>query len=53
MKLSRFPRALCFPAFLLISLTASAELRLPKLWSDHGVIQRDRPDPCLGLGRCR
>jgi sialate O-acetylesterase len=28
---------------LLISLTAAAEVRLPKLWSDHGVIQRDHP----------
>jgi sialate O-acetylesterase len=43
MKLSRFSRSLFFPALLLISLTASAELRLPKLWSDHAVIQRDRP----------
>ncbi len=41
--LSRFSRALFFPALLLISLTASAEVRLPKLWSDHAVIQRDRP----------
>lgn len=41
--LLRFSRALFFPALLLISLTASAELRLPKLWSDHAVIQRDRP----------
>jgi sialate O-acetylesterase len=43
MKLSRIPRSVFFPALLLLSLTASAELRLPKLWSDHGVIQRDRP----------
>jgi sialate O-acetylesterase len=43
MTVLRFPRALFFPALLLISLTASAELRLPKLWSDHAVIQRDRP----------
>jgi sialate O-acetylesterase len=43
MSLPRFARAVFFPALLLISLTASAELRLPKLWSDHGVIQRDRP----------
>ena len=43
MKLSRFPRSPFFFALLLISLTASAELRLPKLWSDHAVIQRDRP----------
>ena len=43
MKLSRFARALFFPALFLITLTASAELRLPKLWSDHAVIQRDRP----------
>jgi sialate O-acetylesterase len=43
MNLSRFARAVCFPALLLMTLTASAELRLPKLWSDHGVIQRDRP----------
>ena len=43
MKLSRFARALFFPALFLITFTASAELRLPKLWSDHAVIQRDRP----------
>jgi sialate O-acetylesterase len=43
MSLPRFARAVFCPAFLLMSLTASAELRLPKLWSDHGVIQRDRP----------
>jgi sialate O-acetylesterase len=43
MKLPRIARSLFFPALLLISLTASAELRLPKLWSDHAVIQRDRP----------
>jgi sialate O-acetylesterase len=43
MNLPRFARAVFFPALLLISLTASAELRLPKLWSDHGVIQRDHP----------
>ena len=44
MKLPRFARAVSFPAaLLLLSLTASAELRLPKLWSDHAVIQRDRP----------
>jgi sialate O-acetylesterase len=43
MTLSRFARAVFFPALLLITLTASAELRLPKLWSDHAVIQRDRP----------
>jgi sialate O-acetylesterase len=43
MRLPRFARALFFPALFLISLAASAELRLPKLWSDHGVIQRDRP----------
>jgi sialate O-acetylesterase len=43
MKLPRFARAVFFPALLLITLSASAELRLPKLWSDHAVIQRDRP----------
>jgi sialate O-acetylesterase len=43
MTLPRFARAVFFPALLLISLTASAELRLPKVWSDHAVIQRDRP----------
>jgi sialate O-acetylesterase len=42
MMLPRVSRAL-FPVLLLISLTASAEVRLPKLWSDHAVIQRDRP----------
>jgi sialate O-acetylesterase len=50
MKLSRFTRALLFPALLLISLAASAELRLPKLWSDHAVIQRDRPIHIWGWG---
>lgn len=43
MRLLRFSRSLFFPALLLVSLTASAELRLPKVWSDHAVIQRDRP----------
>jgi sialate O-acetylesterase len=43
MNLPRFARAVFCPVLLLISFTASAELRLPKLWSDHGVIQRDRP----------
>src|SRR4051812_29073699 len=43
MKLPRFARALFFPALLLISLSASAELRLAKLWSDHAVIQRGKP----------
>jgi sialate O-acetylesterase len=43
MKLPRFARAVFFPALLLITLSASAELRLPKLWSDHAVIQRDKP----------
>jgi sialate O-acetylesterase len=43
MKLPRFARALFFPALLLITLSASAELRLPNLWSDHAVIQRDKP----------
>ena len=43
MKLPRLARAVIFPALLLISLAASAEVRLPKLWSDHAVIQRDRP----------
>jgi sialate O-acetylesterase len=43
MKLPPFARALFFPALLLITLNASAELRLPKLWSDHAVIQRDKP----------
>jgi sialate O-acetylesterase len=43
MTLPRFARTIFCPALLLISLTASAELRLPKVWSDHGVIQRDRP----------
>ncbi len=50
MKLSRISRSVFFPALLLISLTASAELRLPKLWSDHGVIQRDRPIHVWGWG---
>jgi sialate O-acetylesterase len=50
MKLSRFPRALLFPALLFFSLAASAELRLPKLWSDHAVIQRDRPIHVWGWG---
>jgi sialate O-acetylesterase len=43
MRLLHFARALFFPALLIVTLTASAELRLPKLWSDHAVIQRDRP----------
>jgi sialate O-acetylesterase len=43
MNLPRFARAVFCPVLLLISFTASAELRLPKVWSDHGVIQRDRP----------
>jgi sialate O-acetylesterase len=43
MTLPWFAHAVSFPALLLISLTASAELRLPKVWSDHAVIQRDRP----------
>jgi sialate O-acetylesterase len=43
MTLSRFARAPFFPALLLISLSAPAEVRLPKLWSDHAVVQRDRP----------
>jgi sialate O-acetylesterase len=43
MTLPRFARAVIFPALLLIALTASAEVRLPKLWSDHAVVQRDRP----------
>lgn len=43
MTLPRFARAVFFPVLLLITLTASAELRLPKLWSDHAVLQRDRP----------
>ncbi len=43
MTLPRFARALFFPVLLLITLTASAELRLPKVWSDHAVVQRDRP----------
>ena len=32
MTLPRFARTLFFPALLLITLTASAEVRLPKLW---------------------
>jgi sialate O-acetylesterase len=43
MILPRFARAVFLPALLLITLTASAEVRLPKLWSDHAVVQRDRP----------
>jgi sialate O-acetylesterase len=43
MMLPQVSRALFSPVLLLISLTASAEVRLPKLWSDHAVIQRDRP----------
>jgi sialate O-acetylesterase len=43
MTLPRFARAVFFPALLLITVTASAELRLPKVWSDHAVVQRDRP----------
>jgi sialate O-acetylesterase len=43
MILPRFARAVFLPALLLITLTAAAEVRLPKLWSDHAVIQRDRP----------
>ena len=45
MKLPRFARAVFFPALLLISSNVSslAEVRLPKLWTDHAVIQRDRP----------
>jgi sialate O-acetylesterase len=43
MTLPRFARAVFFPTLLLITLTASAELRLPKVWSDHAVVQRDRP----------
>jgi sialate O-acetylesterase len=50
MKLPRFARALFFPALLLITLSASAELRLPKLWSDHAVIQRDKPIHVWGWG---
>jgi sialate O-acetylesterase len=45
MKLPRFARAVFFPALLLISANVSslAEVRLPKLWTDHAIIQRDRP----------
>jgi len=45
MTLPRFARAVFFPALLLISANVSslAEVRLPKLWSDHAVLQRDRP----------
>src|ERR1700761_9491282 len=43
MTLPRFARAVLLPALLLITLTASAEVRLPKLWSDHAEVQRDRP----------
>jgi sialate O-acetylesterase len=50
MTLPRFSRALFFSALLLLSLTASAAVRLPKLWSDHGVIQRDRPIHVWGWG---
>jgi sialate O-acetylesterase len=50
MTLPRFVRAVLSPALLLISLTASAELRLPKLWSDHAVVQRDRPIHVWGWG---
>src|SRR4051812_15689847 len=50
MKLTSFARALIFPALLLIVLSASAELRLPKLWSDHAVMQRDKPIHVWGWG---
>jgi sialate O-acetylesterase len=50
MTLPRFSRALFFSALLLLSLTASAAVRLPKLWSDHGVIQSDRPIHVWGWG---
>lgn len=38
-------RALLLPSLLLIwsAAPAMAEVRLPKLWSDHAVLQRDRP----------
>lgn len=45
MTLSRFNRSLLPAVLLLFPLApgARAEVRLPKLWSDHAVLQRDRP----------
>ena len=44
MSLPGFARSVVFPALLLFSITAArAEVRVPKLWSDHAVLQRDRP----------
>ncbi len=44
MSLPGFARSVFFPALLLISVTGvRAEVRLPKLWSDHAVLQRERP----------
>lgn len=50
MTLPQIARTLFLPVLLLLSSTASAEIRLPKLWSDHGVIQRDRPIHVWGWG---
>lgn len=44
-------RLLLFPALLFFTtLPALAEVRLPKLWSDHAVLQRDRPIHVWGWG---
>lgn len=44
MSLSRSSHALLLPVLVLLSAIATrAEVRLPKLWSDHAVLQRDRP----------
>jgi sialate O-acetylesterase len=54
--LLRSARALLFFAALpsallvLLPLSASAEVRLPKVWSDHAVLQRDRPIHVWGWG---
>ena len=46
MRLPRFARSVVLPSLLLMAVSnvsARAEVRLPKLWSDHAVLQRDRP----------
>jgi sialate O-acetylesterase len=51
MMLPWFARVLLFPALLFFTtLSAFAEVRLPKLWSDHAVLQRDRPIHVWGWG---
>ena len=46
MTLPRLFRLVTFAALLILICSAAgvrAEVRLPRLWSDHAVIQRDRP----------